>query len=52
MKAAPKLLNNDATVLLPRDLFSDLQLDKILSEQAVSVLQKPCGQSEIVHRKR
>ena len=50
MKAAPKLLNNDATVLLPRDLFSDLQLDKILSEQAVSVLQKPCGQSEIVHR--
>lgn len=50
MKTVPKLLNHNTFVILPRELFSDLQLDKILSEQSISVLQKPCGQFEIMRR--
>lgn len=47
---APRLLNNRFTTLLPNTLFSDLQIDKILSAQAITVLQHPCETSEIVRR--
>jgi len=47
---APRLLNNCHTYSLPNTLFSDLQLDKILSSQSIGVLQYPCEQDEIVHR--
>ena len=47
---APRLLNSSNKVLLPNTLFSDLQIDKILSSQSIAVLQRPCEQSEIVRR--
>jgi len=50
MKSTPKLLNNNDTVLLKRELFSDLQLDRVISEQTISVLQKPCTRNEIRRR--
>lgn len=50
MTNAPRLINNRFTTLLPNTLFSDLQLDKILSSQAIAVLQHPCEPSEIVRR--
>ena len=46
---APRLINNRFTTLLPNTLFSDLQLDKILSSQAIAVLQHPCEPGEIVN---
>lgn len=50
MTTAPRLLNNRLTTLLPNMLFLDLQLDKILSSQAIAVLQHPCEPGEIVQR--
>ena len=50
MTVTPRLLNYPCTALLPNTLFSDLQLDKILSTQAIAVLQHPCGPKEIVRR--
>ena len=50
MTVAPRLLYTCNTVSFPDTLFSDLQLDKILSEQTLSVLQHRCEQSEIVRR--
>ena len=47
---APRLLNSSNKVLLPNTLFSDLQIDKILSSKSIAVLQHPCEQSEIVRR--
>lgn len=47
---APRLINNRFTTLLPNTLFSDLQIDKILSSQSIAVLQHPCEPSEIVRR--
>ena len=47
---APRLINNRFTTLLPNTLFSDLQLDKILSPQAIAVLQHLCEPSEIMRR--
>ena len=47
---APRLLNSSNKVLLPNTLFSDLQIDKILSSQSIAVLQHPCEPSEIVRR--
>lgn len=47
---APRLLNNRLKTLLPNVLFFDLRLDKILSGQAIGVLQHPCDQVEIVRR--
>lgn len=47
--SAPRLLRG-GNGKLPRMLFSDLQLDKILSEEAISVLQKPCGADDIRRR--
>ena len=46
---APRLLNN-RNIDLPRSLFSDLQLDKLLSSQAIAVLQHPCEPDEIMRR--
>lgn len=46
MKNEPRLLNFSDTGKLPRELFSDLQVDKILSAQTISVLEKPCGSLE------
>lgn len=50
MITAPRLLYKSNTTVLPNTLFSDLQLDKILSTQAIAVLQHPCELSEIVRR--
>lgn len=50
MNSLPRLLNTKDTILLRRELFADLQINKILSEQAISVLQQPCGKNEIVRR--
>ena len=47
---APRLLNSSNKVLLPNTLFSDLQIDKILSSQSIAVLQHPCESSEIMRR--
>ncbi len=50
MMIVPQLCNNKNTVLLPKELFSDFQIDKILSENAINILQRPCGYGEIVKR--
>ena len=50
MIGAPRLLNSFETDILPDKLFSDLQLDKILSAQTIAVLQKKCERDEIVRR--
>ena len=50
MIKAPRLLNSSNKVLLPNTLFSDLQIDKILSSQSIAVLQHPCESSEIMRR--
>lgn len=50
MTTRPKLLNYNEKANLPRQLFADLQLDKVLSEQAINVLQKPCTEGEILRR--
>ena len=50
MILTPRLINNCRTISLPNTLFSDLQLDKILSAQAIAVLQHPCEPDEIVKR--
>ena len=50
MISAPRLLNSSETDILPDKLFSDLQLDKILSAQTIAVLQKKCDRDEIVRR--
>ena len=47
---APRLLNGNSTPSLPDTLFSDLQIDKILSPQAIAVLQHLCEPSEIMRR--
>ena len=47
---APRLLNSSNTFSLPNTLFSDLQIDKILSSQSIAVLQYPCEPSEIARR--
>lgn len=50
MTHIPRLLNNNPKEALPSALFSDLQLDKILSPQSIAVLKYPCTQEEITHR--
>lgn len=50
MITAPRLLHKCSTTALPNALFSDLQLDKILSAQTIAVLQSPCDQNEIMER--
>jgi len=50
MITAPRLLHKCDTTALSNTLFSDLQLDKILSAQTIAVLQSPCNQNEIVCR--
>ena len=50
MITAPRLIHKCNTTVLPKTLFSDLQLDKILSAQTIAVLQSPCNQNEIVRR--
>ena len=47
---APRLLNSSNTFSLPNTLFSDLQIDKILSSQSIVVLQHSCEPSEILRR--
>lgn len=48
----PRLINNCRTISLPNTLFSDFQLDKILSAPSIAVLQHPCEPSEIVRRNK
>ena len=50
MITVPRLLHKCDATVLPNTLFFDLQLDKILSAQTISVLQNPCEKIEIVHR--
>ena len=50
MITAPRLLHKCSTNVLPKTLFSDLQLDKILSSQTIAVLQSSCDQNEIARR--
>ena len=50
MITVPRLLDKCDTTILPKTLFSDLQLDKILSAQTIAVLQSPCDQNEIIGR--
>ena len=50
MITVPRLIHKCNTTVLPNVLFSDLQLDKLLSAQTISVLQNPCGKSEILCR--
>lgn len=50
MIKAPRLIDNCRTISLSNTLFSDLQLDKILSAPSIAVLQHPCEPSEIVRR--
>lgn len=50
MTNAPRLLKSYRTEALPATIFSDLRLDKILSSQAVAVLQHPCEAGEITRR--
>ena len=50
MITAPRLIHKCNTTVLPKTLFSDLQLDKILSAQTIAVLQSFCDQNEIVRR--
>jgi len=47
---APRLIYKSNTTVLSNTLFSDLQLDKILSAQSIAVLQNPCEPSELVRR--
>lgn len=47
MKEAPRLLNGGGEIEWTSRLFADLQLDKLLSAQAISVLCSPCGAREI-----
>lgn len=47
---APRLIDNCRTISLQNTLFSDLQIDKILSSQSIAVLQHPCESKEIVRR--
>ena len=50
MITAPRLIHKCNTTVLPKTLFSDLQLNKILSAQTIAVLQSFCDQNEIVRR--
>ena len=50
MITAPRLIHKCNTTVLPKALFSDLRLDKILSAQTIAVLQSFCDQNEIVRR--
>lgn len=50
MTTAPKLWNHSREMVLPRQLFADLQAERIVSEAAIAVLQKPCDEREILRR--
>lgn len=52
MTNAPVLLTRENTDVVAIHVFSDLQLDKILSEQAISILQQPCTAREITRRQQ
>lgn len=47
---APRLLNYVEEKILPKQLFVDLRIDKILSDAAISILRKPCCREEILRR--
>ncbi|MDY5940687.1 MAG: hypothetical protein SPJ23_03430 [Eubacteriales bacterium] len=50
MNRIPELLKRSSTVTLQKMLFYDLQLNRVLSDSALSVLQNPCGKEEILRR--
>jgi len=50
MTTAPHLLQYSNGTVLSRQLFADLQAERILSEAAIAVLQKPCDAREILRR--
>ena len=49
MSSVPRLLYNNSYVI-NKDVFTDFQLDKVLSNQAIGVMQKPCCTGEILLR--
>lgn len=46
----PHLLKYGNETILLHQLFDDLQMDRILSEETIAVLQKPCSKEEILCR--
>ncbi len=46
----PRLLQHTGETSLPRQIFTDLQLDAFLQPETVTVLQEPCGKEEILCR--
>ena len=44
----PHLLRFRTDTVLSRQLFTDLQMDRILSEETIAVLQKPCSKDQIL----
>lgn len=50
MNNIPRLLNYKDGCTLQRQLFSDIQVDGLLSDYAVAVLQRPCDKEEILRR--
>ncbi len=51
MMIAPNLLKSYREPPLPRALLTDLRLDRLVSEAAMSVLATPCDVTELPHRR-
>ena len=50
MKITPLLLKSDCKAEFSRQMFTDINLDKLISEASVKILQSPCGKDEILLR--
>lgn len=50
MKTTPLLLKSDCKTEIPRQMFSDINLDRLISEASVKILQSPCSKDEILLR--
>ncbi len=50
MKTTPLLLKSDCKTEIPRQMFSDINLDRLISEASVKILQLPCGKDGILLR--
>ena len=50
MKTTPLLLKSDCKSEFSRQMFTDINLDKLISEASVKILQSPCGKDEILLR--
>ena len=50
MNTTPLLLKSDCKSEFSRQMFTDINLDKLISEASVKILQSPCGKDEILLR--